>query len=89
MADKFLEGLRRSQEAAQAPASPQTKPIEAMTDEELKAAESEARRALLDLQHPELRDRELARLAPAEKPPEATFADVLREAKRNTRRRWR
>ena len=90
--NKFLEQIQRAKEASQAPASTPAEKPEEMSDEELQRAVTAARRELLDAQHAELREREIARVQGRgnhETEQRRTFADVLREAKRNTRRRWR
>jgi len=96
MAGNFLEQIKKAREAAQTPEPEATeapdKPIEEMTDGELEEAETAARRRLLDLQHQEVRERELARVAGAE---EATgrrasgLAGILGEKQRKKRRTWR
>ena len=89
MAGQFLKQIQRAKEAAQAPAStPTEKPVEEMSDEELQQAGTAARRALLDAQHAELREREIARVSPAEKPQAAGLANILRE-KQRTKKYWR
>ncbi len=92
MAGNFLEQIKKAREAASAP-EPEApdKPIEEMTDEELAEAETAARRRLLDAQHQELREREIARVAGAE---EATgrptgLSEVLGTLQRGKRRTWR
>ncbi|MBA3617412.1 MAG: hypothetical protein H0W52_15035 [Rubrobacteraceae bacterium] len=92
MAGNFLEQIKKAREAASAP-EPEApdKPIEEMTDEELAEAETAARRRLLDAQHQELREREIARVAGAE---EATgrptgLREVLGTLQRGKRRTWR
>jgi hypothetical protein len=92
--NNFLAQIQRAQAAAEKPVleateQAQTKPVEAMSDEELSQAEGAARRKLLDLQRQELRDREIARVSPGESSPEASLADVLREKQRKKRRTWR
>ncbi len=64
--DNFVEHLRRKRAE---PSSVETTTTDAkttaqMTDDELQEAITESRRALLDLQHEELREREKARVAP-------------------------
>jgi hypothetical protein len=95
MAGRFLEQIQAARAAAQPPEPEATeapdKPIEAMSDEELAEAETAARRRLLDLQHQEVRERELARVAGAE---EATgrptgLREVLGGLQRGKRRTWR
>ena len=92
MAGRFLEQIQAAREAAQAPEPEATaKPTEEMTDDELEGALNQARRDLLDLQHQELRERELARVAPAEqdRASAATLAGILREKQTGKRRSWR
>ncbi len=71
----FLEKIQAAAEAAKSSESgveaetateAPDKPIEEMSAEELEAAETALRRELLDLQHREVRERELARVAGAE-----------------------
>lgn len=64
MAGNFIEQIKRAREAAEGPAAEQeqAKPTEQMTDDELEEAITAKRRQLLDLQHQELRKRELARV---------------------------
>jgi hypothetical protein len=64
VAGKFIEQIKRAREAAEGPAAEQeqAKPTEQMTDDELEEAITAKRRQLLDLQHQELRERELARV---------------------------
>jgi hypothetical protein len=76
---------------AETAADPAEKPIEAMSDEELAEAETAARRRLLDAQHAELREREIARVAGAE---EATgrppgLREFLGGLQKHKRRTWR
>jgi len=92
MAGRFLEQIQAAREAALAP-EPEApdKPIEAMSDEELAEAETAARRRLLDAQHAELREREIARVAGAE---EATgrppgLREFLGGLQKHKRRTWR
>jgi NAD(P)H-dependent flavin oxidoreductase YrpB (nitropropane dioxygenase family) len=91
--NNFLEQIQQAREAAEKPSEAteqeQTKPVEEMSDEELEQAERAARRKLLDLQHQELRDREIARVSPGESSPEASLADRLQELQRGKRRTWR
>jgi hypothetical protein len=94
MAGNFLEQIKKAREAAEKPVpgateQEQTKPIEEMSDEELEQAERAAQRRLLDLQHQELREREIARVSPSESSPEASLADRLQELQRGKRRTWR
>jgi hypothetical protein len=92
---KFLENIKRSREATQAsaPEEPPSKPTEEMTDAELEEASRAARRKLLDLQHQELREREIARVTGAGEASasatKTTLQDVLREKQRGKRRTWR
>lgn len=91
--NNFLEQLQRRREQATTPVSTTTpeKPPEQMTAEELDVALVSAQRDLLDARHQELRERELARIQQptGEGSGPRTLADVLREAKQNTRRRRR
>ncbi len=94
MAGNFLEQIKRAREAAEKPAPEQapTKPTEQMTDDELEDAITATRRQLLDAQHAELRERELARVSGAgssQAPPAPTLQDVLRDKQRAKRRTWR
>lgn len=91
MAGNFLEQIKRAREAAETPAPEQAKPTETMTDDELEEAITESRRELLDLQHQELREREISRVAPAEqdRASAATLAGILREKQTSKRRTWR
>ncbi len=89
-----MEQIKKAREAAEKPVpgateQEQTKPIEEMSDEELEQAERAAQRRLLDLQHQELREREIARVSPSESSPEASLADRLQELQRGKRRTWR
>jgi hypothetical protein len=92
MAGNFLKQIKRAREAAERPAPEheQAKPTEAMTDAELEEAITEARRELLDAQHQELREREIARASASGSPaPDTTLADVLRQRQTKKRRTWR
>ncbi len=92
MAGKFLEQIKRAREAKTSELEQEpteAKPAEAMTDDELEAALTASRRKLLDLQHQELREREIARVSPSESSPEASLADRLQELQRGKRRTWR
>jgi hypothetical protein len=95
MAGNFIEQIKKRQQAAEnpAPEPEQAKPTEAMTDAELEDAITATRRQLLDAQHQELREREIARVqgpslsdAGEER---RTLGDVLREKQRGKRRTWR
>ncbi len=93
----FLEKIQaaaKSGEASEAtaaglgekPASPEVP----MTDGELEAAITTARRDLLDLQHSELREREISRVAKAPEAPRASgLAGVLGGLQKHKRRTWR
>lgn len=92
----FLEQIKRAREAAEKPSEATerepTKPTEQMTDDEIEEALNKARRDLLDLQHQELREREIARASGAgTSPPDSapTLQDTLREKQRGKRRTWR
>jgi hypothetical protein len=92
MAGNFLEQIKRAREAAERPTpeQEQTKPTEQMSGEELEQAITEARRELLDAQHAELREREIARVSGTTAPePAPSLADVLRAKQRGKRRTWR
>jgi hypothetical protein len=92
---RFLEQIQRAREAAQASAVTETtsKPTEELSDAELEEALTAARRNLLDAQHAELREREIARVSGAGKESasatKTTLQDVLREKQRGKRRTWR
>jgi len=92
MAGKFLEQIQAAREAASAPEPEATaKPTEQMSDAELEEAITASRRRLLDAQHAELREREIARVAGAE---EATgrppgLREVLGGLQRGKRKTWR
>ena len=93
MAGTFIEQLRKRQEAAQEskPEQASSKPTETMTDDELEGALNQARRDLLDAQHQELREREIARVSGDG---EATgrptgLAGILGSLQRGKRRTWR
>ncbi len=63
--DNFVEHLRRKRaESSSVETTTDAKTTAQMTDDELQEAITESRRALLDLQHEELREREKARVAP-------------------------
>jgi hypothetical protein len=91
--NNFLEQIQRARAAAEAPEPEATaKPTEQMTDDELEEAITASKRELLDAQHAELRERELARVSQSESsqaPAEASLAGVLREKQRKKRRTWR
>jgi hypothetical protein len=96
--NNFLENLKRAQAAKTSESEPaEARPTEQVTDDELEEAVAAARRQLLDAQHQELRDREIARVSASgsspkgvrQAPPEASLADVLREKQRKKRRTWR
>ena len=97
--NNFLEQLQRRREQDATLGSPgeattTEKPVEQMSGEELEEALSRARRDLLDAQHSELRERELARLQkPAsfagDSAATRTLSDVLREKQRDKRKTWR
>jgi hypothetical protein len=92
MAGNFIEQLKKRREATErlAPEQAPTKPTEQMADDELEEALNKARRDLLDAQHAELREREIARVsAPSTPEPAPSLADVLREKQRPKRRTWR
>jgi hypothetical protein len=93
MAGNFIEQIKKRREAAENPApEPETKPTDEMTDTELEDAITAARRQLLDAQHRELREREIARVQGATPPPDGerrTLAGVLHEKQRGKRRTWR
>jgi hypothetical protein len=89
MAGNFIEQIRKRQEAAKEPPPTEAKPIEQMTDDEVVEALNQARRDLLDLQHQELREREIARVSPAPPQQATTLQDVLRERQSAKRRTWR
>ncbi len=95
MAGNFLEQIKKAREAKTSELEQEpteAKPAEAMTDDELEAALTASRRKLLDLQHQEVRDRELARVSASGRSPatpEASLADVLQELQRGKRRTWR
>jgi len=92
MAGRFLEQIQAAREAASAP-EPEApdKPTEQMSDAELEAAITEARRELLDAQHQELREREIARVAgdgeATGRPP--GLREILGGLQRGKRRTWR
>jgi len=90
MAD-FLAQIKRAREAkTQEPEQEQAKSTEQMTDAELEEAITATRRQLLDAQHQELREREIARVSGSPSPEsEPSLADVLRERQRGKRRTWR
>ena len=92
----FLEKTQAAAEAARtaetAPTEAPGKPAEQMSDAELEEAITEARRELLDAQHAELRERELARVAGDSEPTgrrASGLTEVLREKQRKKRRTWR
>jgi hypothetical protein len=91
----FLEQIKRAKEAAERPTPEpgQTKPPDEMTDAELEEAITASRRKLLDLQHQELRQRELARVSGAgeatERPRASGLAEVLGNLQKRKRRTWR
>jgi hypothetical protein len=92
--NNFLDQITRAREAAEKPSEAterETKPIEQMTDAELQEAITINQRKLLDLQHQEIRERELARVSGAGTSPAATptLQDTLREKQRGKRRTWR
>jgi len=64
--DNFVEHLRRKRAESSSVETTTTdaKTTAQMTDDELQEAITESRRALLDLQHEEMREREKARVAP-------------------------
>ena len=88
--NNFLAQIQRARAAAETPEPEATaKPIEEMSDEELSQAERAARRRLLDLQHQELRDREIARVAEAPEQPRASgLAGILGSLQKRKRRSW-
>ena len=100
--NNFLEQLQRRREQDATLGSPgeattTEKPVEQMSGEELEEALSRARRELLDAQHSELRERELARIqkptggevAKLASGTTRTLSDVLREKQRDKRKTWR
>jgi hypothetical protein len=92
--NNFLEQIMRAREAAERPVAEQeqAKPVEEMSGQELEDAITTARRKLLDAQHQELRERELARVSGAGSspaPPTPTLQDVLRDKQVRKRRSWR
>jgi len=97
--DRFLEQLQRRRAMAASSSGvpqPEVPDTASMTDEELDAASTAARRRLLDLQHEEVRERELARAAgqgtavpSSASSSTPSLAAVLGELKRARRRRWR
>ncbi len=99
MAGNFLAQIKQARAAAEKPREAteqeQTKPTERMTDEELEEALTASRRKLLDLQHRELRDREIARLSEAGGATErrteraSGLAEVLGGLQKRKRRSWR
>jgi hypothetical protein len=94
MAGNFIEQLRKRQEAAEKPApEPETKPTGQMTDAELEEAITAARRLLLDAQHAELREREIARVSgggeATERSRASGLAEVLGNLQKRKRRSWR
>jgi hypothetical protein len=93
MSNNFIENLRRKREAASATPEAPEKPAEQMSDAELEEAITASRRQLLDLQHQELREREIARVTGAaeatEQPQASGLAEVLRGLQKQKRRTWR
>jgi DNA-directed RNA polymerase specialized sigma24 family protein len=88
--NNFLDQIRKRQEATKEPEPTEAKPTEQMTDDELQQALDKARRDLLDAQHQELREREIARVSGTTTPePAPSLAGVLREKQRGKRRTWR
>jgi glutamyl-tRNA reductase len=90
----FLEQLKKRQEAVEKPSEAteqeQAKTTDQMTDAELEEAITTTRRQLLDAQHAELREREIARVSGSSgTDPEPSLADVLRQKQRGKRRTWR
>ena len=85
--DNFVEHLRRKRAESSSVETTTTdaKTTAQMTDDELQEAITESRRALLDLQHDELRIREKARLMPGDAP-ERTKPRSLGEVFKNKRR---
>jgi len=94
----FLEKIKAAKAAAEAATSEREaiaateapKSAEQMSDEELEEAITASRRQLLDAQHAELRERELARVSG----PKATeraprLAEVLGTRQKKKRRTWR
>jgi len=69
--DNFVEHLRRKRAESSSVETTTTdaKTTAQMTDDELQEAITESRRALLDLQHAALRERERARVAPEDGAP--------------------
>ena len=92
--NNFLEQIKKARAAAEKPVleateHEQAKPTEQLTDDELEEAITASKRELLDLQHQELREREIARVSPSESSPEASLAGRLQELQRGKRRTWR
>jgi hypothetical protein len=89
----FLEKIQAAKAAAEAATSEAAaetpRSAEEMSDEELEEAITASKRELLDAQHAELREREIARVSPSESSPEASLADLLRAKQRGKRRTWR
>jgi hypothetical protein len=90
--NNFLEQLQRRREQDASPGATTTeKSPQEMSSEELDEALTRARQDLLDAQHAELRERELARVQkPAgEEAGPRSLSDVLRDKQRDKRRTWR
>jgi hypothetical protein len=94
--NNFLEQIKRARDAAEKPneaTERETKPTEQMTDDEIQEALNKARRDLLDLQHQEIRERELAKVqgpsSPESDDGRRTLSDMLRERQITKRRTWR
>jgi len=92
----FLDRIQAAAETARtaetAPTEAPGKLIEEMSAEELEAAETAVRRELLDLQHREVREQELARVAGDGEPTgrrASGLTEVLRQKQRKKRRTWR
>ena len=91
--NNFLGQIQRARAAAEAPEPEATaKPTEQMTDDELEEAITASKRELLDLQHAELREREIARASGAGEatgPRASGLAEVLGTLQKRKRRSWR
>jgi len=82
--DNFVEHLRRKRAESSSVETTTTdaKTTAQMTDDELQEAITESRRALLDLQHEELREREKARVAPEERTKVRNLGDIFKRSNR-------
>jgi len=90
----FLEKIKAAKAAAEAATEPTETPksAEEMSDEELEEAITASKRELLDAQHAELRERELARVSGAGEatgPRAAGLAGLLGGLQKRKRRNWR